>query len=133
MVIHHVGLVVKNIHDHFKKHIHSALQFHELSQIIKDENLGVEVAFVNMNNRILLELVRPINDHSPVFNFLKKYGQTLHHICFEVTDIEKECERMRACGYMITAGPTPAAAFEGRKVAFLMAKEENYLIELLQV
>ncbi len=132
MIIHHIGLVVKNIEDHFTKYFKNALGYNEISQIYNDNIIGVRVAFVNLNNLINIELVEPLNSDSPVSNYLQKRGQTLHHLCFEVNNLETECERLRDNNYFITMPPTPAVAFGGRKVAFLMSKDENYLIELLQ-
>jgi len=132
MIIHHVGLVVNNIEEHFKKYFCEALGYTEIGPIYKDENIGVYVAFINMNDKIYLELVQPIDIQSPVSNYLKKFGQTLHHLCFEVEDIDAECSRLRGLKYMVTMQPIPAVAFKGKRVAFLMSKEENYLIELLE-
>jgi methylmalonyl-CoA/ethylmalonyl-CoA epimerase len=132
MIIHHIGLVVKDIESHYRQYFHDALGYQEISPVYRDETIGVLVAFINMNDKIFLELVQPISDKSPVQNFLQKRGQTLHHLCFEVDDITKECEHLRNNNYMITMQPTPAVAFNGRNVAFLMSKDENYLIELLQ-
>lgn len=132
MVIHHIGVVVRNIEGHFQKYFCDALGYQEISETYRDETIGVFVAFINMNDKIYLELVQPIDDKSPVYNYLQKRGQSLHHLCFEVDDINAECERLRSKNYMVTFPPTPAVAFRGRNVAFLMSKDENYLIELLQ-
>jgi methylmalonyl-CoA/ethylmalonyl-CoA epimerase len=132
MEIHHIGMVVKDINEHYTKYFGKALKCGELSQIYKDEKIGVNVAFVNLNNKIYLEFVEPLNDKSPVHNFLQKRGQSLHHLCFEVDDIEAECSNMQKESYFVTMSPTPAVAFNGRKVAFLLSKEANYLIELLE-
>lgn len=132
MKIHHIGLVVKNINRHYEDYYKKALGYNELSEIYKDERLGVYVAFINLNNKIYLELVQPIDKNSPVNNFLEKRGQTLHHLCFEVGNLNNECERLRKHNYFITMEPAPAKAFNGRNVAFLMSKDENHLIELLE-
>jgi methylmalonyl-CoA/ethylmalonyl-CoA epimerase len=132
MIIHHIGMVVKNIEEHFQKHFKDALGYEDISQTYNDEKIGVRVAFINMNDKIYLELVQPIDEKSPVYNFLQKRGQTLHHLCFEVDNIEIKCNELRNKNYMVTMPPTPAVAFGGRNVAFLMSKDENYLIELVQ-
>jgi methylmalonyl-CoA/ethylmalonyl-CoA epimerase len=132
MVIHHIGLVVKNIEEHYEKYFHNSLGYDNLSQIFIDEKIGVKVAFINMNDKIFLEFVEPLNENSPVNNYLRKHGQTLHHLCFEVENLEAECELLRDKNYLITMPPTPAVAFGGRRVVFLMAKEEDFLIELLE-
>jgi methylmalonyl-CoA/ethylmalonyl-CoA epimerase len=132
MEIHHIGLVVNSIKEHYTKYFSGFLKCAELSQVYMDEKLGVNVAFVNMNNKIYLEFVEPLNNNSPVYNFLQKHGQALHHMCFEVDNIEIECSNLQKGNYFITLPPTPAVAFNGRKVAFLLSKEADYLIELLE-
>lgn len=132
LVIHHIGVVVKNIDEHFQKYFKEALGYDEISQTYTDEKIGVKVAFINMNDKIYLELVQPLDSKSPVYNFLQKRGQTLHHLCFEVDDVSVKCKELRDKNYMVTMPATPAVAFGGRNVAFLMSKEENYLIELVQ-
>jgi len=132
MKIHHIGMVVNNIEAHYKAYYKNVLGYEGLSEIYKDEKIGVSVAFLNLNDKIYLEFVQPLNENSPVSNFLKKRGQTLHHLCFEVDDIYAECERLRNNNYMVTMQPVEAAAFNGKKVAFLMCKDENHLIELLE-
>ena len=132
MVIHHIGLVVNNIDEHYQKYFKNALGFSEISETFCDETIGVFIAFINMNDKVILELIQPIDDNSMVANFLQKHGQSLHHLCFEVEDINSKCEQLRNTNYLVTMPPTPAAAFNGRKVAFLMSKAENYFIELLE-
>ena len=132
MELHHIGMVVNNIAEHYKKYFSLLLRSAELSQIYKDEKLGVNVAFVKLNDKIYLEFVESLDNKSPIYNFLQKHGQSLHHLCFEVDNIETECSNMRKENYFITIPPTPAVAFNGRKVAFLLSKEADYLIELLE-
>ncbi len=132
MEIHHIGLVVNDIKLHYENYYKNALGYNEISEIFRDDKIGVYVAFINLNNKIYLELVQPLDENSPVYNFLKKRGQTLHHLCFMVENINDECNRLREHNYFITMQPIPAKAFNGRKVAFLMSKDENHLIELLE-
>ena len=77
-----------------------------------------------------IELLEPMGDDSPVGVSLAKRGPGIHHICFEVDDIEAEMERMRGLGLRFTtAGPTPGA--HGARVAFVHPKDTGrVLIEL---
>jgi len=43
-----------------------------------------------------LEMVEPIGEDSPLANYLQKRGPGLHHLCFEVEDIDSELERLAA-------------------------------------
>ena len=77
-----------------------------------------------------IELLEPMGDDSPVGIALQKRGPGIHHICFEVDDIEAEMKRMRGLGLRFTTdGPTPGA--HGARVAFLHPKDTGrVLIEL---
>lgn len=132
MKIHHVGMVVNNIKAHYESYYKKVLGYEGLSEIFADEKIGVSVAFLNLNDKIFLEFVQPLGENSPVANYLKKKGQTLHHLCFEVDDIDAECEKFRNNNYMIVMKPVEAVAFKGKRVAFLMCKDENHIIELLE-
>jgi methylmalonyl-CoA/ethylmalonyl-CoA epimerase len=77
-----------------------------------------------------IELLEPMGDDSAVGISLAKRGPGIHHICFEVDDIEAEMTRMRGLGMRFTTdAPTPGA--HGSRVAFLHPKDTGrVLIEL---
>ena len=63
--------------------------------------------------------------------FLAK-GIGAYHICYEVSDLEKTLEDVRASGCVLISAPVPAAAFEGRRIAWL-STPTRHLVELLEV
>ena len=58
-------------------------------------------------------------------------GGGLHHICLEVADLDVHIEASRAAGCTLVRVPLPAAAFGGRKIAWITTPT-GQLIELLQ-
>jgi len=79
-----------------------------------------------------VELITPTSDESPIAGFLKKKGQGLHHICFEVDDIEAEMKALHQKGAVLL-NETPADGIEGSRVAFLHPKSgAGVLIELTE-
>jgi methylmalonyl-CoA/ethylmalonyl-CoA epimerase len=78
----------------------------------------------------LIELVEPAADDSPILNFLHK-GGGLHHLCYEVIDLEKSLAERQGRGLILVKKPLPAVAFENRRIAWLSGRE-NLLIELLE-
>ena len=62
------------------------------------ESEGVKVAIIHLENA-RVELMQPTSDASPIKKFLDKRGQGLHHVAFEVDDINGEVQRMEGCGY----------------------------------
>lgn len=77
-----------------------------------------------------IELLEPLVDDSPVAKFLDSRGPGIHHLCFEVDDVDAESERLRAAGVrLLYDAPQPGA--HGSRVMFLHPKDTGgVLIEL---
>ena len=65
-----------------------------------------------------MSLIAPADEKSPVSRFLATQGAGLHHLCYEVPDIEAASEFLRQQGAVITCAPVGAVAFGGRRIAF---------------
>lgn len=78
---------------------------------------GVRVTFFRLGST-RIELLEPTEDDSPVGRFLKRRGPGLHHIAFEVEDLDGALARCRSAG-LETVGETPRTGAGGRRVAFL--------------
>jgi len=79
-----------------------------------------------------LELVQPTSEESPIAGFLRKKGGGLHHICFEVDDIEAEMKRLKEKGARLL-NDIPIAGIEGSRVAFLHPKScGGVLVEIVE-
>ncbi len=91
----------------------------------------VEVGFIPVGDSSV-ELVQPAAPDAPIARFLQKRGPGLHHICFEVDDIDSLCARLVAAGVkMIDQTPRPGA--HGTRVAFVHPSSTGgVLVELSQ-
>ena len=101
-----------------------------LSQDLPDH--GVSVVFVDLPNT-KIELMTPFGIGSPIAGFLAKNPTGgMHHICFEVDDIELARDRLTANGARVLA-PGIQSGAHGKPVLFLHPKDFNgVLIELEQ-
>ena len=128
--LHHVGYVVASIEQAMPGFVRSlAARWDE--QIIHDPLQKVKVAF--LTTRVedpQIELVEPAGEDSPVLRFLEQ-GGGLHHVCYEVEDLEKELADFRSRGAVIAKRPKPAVAFGGRRIAWVITAEK-LLVELLE-
>ena len=79
-----------------------------------------------------IELLEPTSEDSPVAKFIEKNGAGIHHIAYEVTDIEAAIAGLLAAGTrMIDEKPRNGA--HGTRIAFIHPKSSNgVLTELCQ-
>lgn len=95
---------------------------------------GVTTVFVELPNT-KLELLHPLGEHSPIARFLyKNPGGGIHHLCYEVDDIERASQRLAAAGMRILGDGKPKIGAHGKPVIFVHPKDAlGALIELEQV
>ncbi|HEY9080043.1 methylmalonyl-CoA epimerase [Magnetovibrio sp.] len=94
---------------------------------------GVRVVFVQLPNT-KIELLEPLGDNSPINGFLAKNPDGgIHHLCFEVDDIDAASAKLSADGVRILGGGEPKIGAHGKPVLFLHPKDFcATLIELEQ-
>lgn len=128
---HHLGYVVPDIAAAMKGFV-GLLGAVWDGRVYEDPYQRVKVAFFAVKpGDPLVELVEPAAADSPVRRFLMERGGGLHHVCYEVGDIDEQVTVMRSRGCMIVRRPKPAIAFNGRKIAWIFTPE-RLLVELLQ-
>lgn len=117
MKLHHVGIVVDNIEKKVALY-RRMVPIGFPCEIIYDEIQKVRVAFVDAGNDVALEFIEPVGLDSPVARALKQ-GTNLHHLCYEVAELEQALAQAREAGALIVCEPVPARAFQGRRIAFI--------------
>ena len=129
--LHHLGLVVASI-SAVAEEFQTLLSARQDGPIFHDPIQRVRVAFFrpHASQNPVFELVEPAAEDSPVSNFLKK-GGGLHHVCYEIGDLEEGLLQAEAVGMAIVAAPAPAVAFGGRRIAWVLSKN-RLLMELLE-
>lgn len=125
--IEHIGIAVKNLATSvplFEKLLNSQCYKTELVETEK-----VNTAFFKTGDT-KLELLESTDPDGVIARFIAKKGEGLHHIAFEVMDIEAEMERLKKEGFMLLNDkPKPGA--DNKLVCFLHPKNTNgVLIEL---
>lgn len=94
---------------------------------------GVTTVFVELPNT-KLELLHPLGDTSPIAKFLKDNPSGgMHHVCYEVANIDAACDRLKAEGARVLGDGEPKIGAHGKPVLFLHPKDFcGTLIELEQ-
>ena len=127
--IEHIGIAVKsleNANDLFAKLFGAP---HYKIEEVASEGVNTSFFQVGPNKIELLEATKP---DSPIAKFIEKKGEGIHHIAFDVADIEAEIARLKAEGFTVL-NETPKRGADNKLVAFLHPKTTNsVLVELCQ-
>ena len=126
--IDHIAIAVHSIEEALQAY-EGALGL-ELADVGEVSEQGVRVAFLPVGESEI-ELVEPLTTDSGVAKFLEKRGEGIHHICFEVGDIEAALQDLAAKGVRLI-DKQPRQGAHGR-IAFLHPKSTHgVLIELIE-
>jgi methylmalonyl-CoA/ethylmalonyl-CoA epimerase len=81
---------------------------------------------------VRLELLKGTDPESPISKFIEKRGEGIHHICFEVADLDQTKKALSKQGLQFIEGASEQGA-GGSKVAFVHPKSTGgVLIELVE-
>jgi methylmalonyl-CoA/ethylmalonyl-CoA epimerase len=127
--IEHIGIAVRSLTDAvplFEKLLNTSCYKTE-----SVESEKVNTAFFQTGpNKI--ELLESSDPDGVIAKYIEKKGEGIHHIAFDVADIEAEMERLKKEGFvLLNEKPKPGA--DNKLVCFLHPKHTNgVLIELCQ-
>jgi len=127
--VDHIGIAVERIDD--------VLPFYEKAlglnlEEIKESKVNKVRGAILSAGRTRIELIEPLGKEGPLSNFLRKKGQGIHHIAFEVSDLEMMLKRLKKDGIALI-DEKPRIGIKGAKIAFLHPKATgNVLIELCE-
>jgi methylmalonyl-CoA/ethylmalonyl-CoA epimerase len=127
---HHLGVAVRSISQ--------ALPFYEqilgyrmTSGPFTDPIQRVTVCFLEReHNGEVVELIEPAAEESPIQQVLKRGGGA-YHTCYTVPDLEVALQTCLNHGCLLISGPSPAVAFEGRRIVWLHLPS-RHLLELVE-
>lgn len=127
--VEHIGIAVKDLEQ--------AIPLYETllnTSCYKTESVDsekVNTAFFRQGDT-KIELLESTEPEGVIARFIEKRGEGIHHIAFEVADIEAEMARLRAEGFTLL-NETPKKGADHKLVCFLHPKGTNgVLVELCQ-
>jgi methylmalonyl-CoA/ethylmalonyl-CoA epimerase len=128
--VNHVAIVVEDM-DESLTFWRDALgiELHELRDVPAEKS---QVAFMPLAGSEI-ELVQPTTEDSGIAKYLARRGPGMHHLCFEVDDIDGMLAQLKAKGVrLITEQPKTAA--DGKRYAFIHPESSGgVLVELYQI
>lgn len=104
-----------------------------VSEAVDQPEHGVTTVFIELPNT-KIELLHPLGESSPVAAFLAKNPSGgMHHVCYEVDDIDAAVARVTSGGMRVLGDGKPRIGAHGKPVVFLHPKDAcGTLVELEQ-
>jgi methylmalonyl-CoA epimerase len=129
MEVDHVAIVVKDLEATLRLYT-ERLGFKEIfREVIYDQ--GVETVGLEAGNSVI-ELLRPLDEASPIARYRGESETKLHHTAYRVGDIEAKLAELKAAGVRLI-DEKPRRGAHGNLIAFLHPKStQGVLIELCQ-
>jgi methylmalonyl-CoA/ethylmalonyl-CoA epimerase len=122
--IEHIGIAVKKLADSiplFEKLLNSPCYKTE-----EVESEMVTTAFFRQGNT-KIELLESTDSNGIIARYIEKKGEGVHHIAFEVADIEKEMDRLKKEGFVLL-NERPREGADNKLICFLHPKHTNGLL-----
>ena len=127
--VEHIGIAVKNLETSiplFERLLNSPCY---KTETVCTENVNTAF-FLKVGSKI--ELLESSDPEGVIAKFIAKNGEGMHHIAFEVPDIEAEMTRLKKEGFTLL-NETPKKGADNKLVCFVHPKDSNgVLIELCQ-
>lgn len=127
--IDHIGIAVADLQAAIQKYTEVTGRKPAHKETVADQK--VETAFFPVGE-VRLELLKGTSPDSPITKFIEKRGEGIHHLCFEVDDLEKSKEKLSQAGLQFIENISEQGA-GGSKVAFIHPKSTGgILFELVE-
>lgn len=127
--VEHIGIAVKDLEA--SNNLYAALLGEPHYKIESVASEGVNTSFFKSGDT-KIELLEATNPESAIAKFIAKRGEGIHHIAFEVEDIEAEMKRLESEGFRLI-NKAPKRGADNKLVCFVHPKSANgVLVELCQ-
>src|SRR5438128_8426471 len=127
--IDHVGVAVEDLDASialYEKTYNMTLSHREVV-----EEQGVEAVLLDAGENHV-ELLAPLGEDTPVGRYLARNGPGLHHVAYQVQDVERTLAALKEAGLELI-DEQPRAGIRGSHVAFLHPRETaGVLTEIVQ-
>jgi methylmalonyl-CoA/ethylmalonyl-CoA epimerase len=127
--IEHIGLAVNNLDKDapFWKHVLKIS--HKGTEVVEDQGVTTDIYDTGRGK---VELLEALGENTAVGKFLKNHGPGMHHVCFEVDDINRAINELKESNIQVLSD-NPTTGAEGYKVVFIHPKSTGgVLVELAE-
>ena len=127
--VDHIGVAVEDLDAAIALHEEAYGMAVAHREVVEEQ--GVEAVLLDVGENHV-ELLRPLDAQTPVGRFLAKRGPGLHHVAYQVQDLEAALDRLREQGLRLI-DERPRVGIRGSLVAFLHPKSTGgVLTELVE-
>lgn len=127
--LEHIGIAVKDMEQANK--LFAALLGKAHYKVEEVASEGVRTAFFDVSG-VKIELLEATRPDSPIARFIEKRGEGIHHLAFEVANLEKSVKVYQEKGFE-PINPQPKNGADNKRICFLHPKTtQGVLVELCQ-
>ena len=127
--IEHIGIAVKNLNN--SNELFKKLFGKEHYKVEAVASEGVSTSFF-MLGETKIELLEATNENSAIAKFIEKKGEGIHHIAYEVDNLDEEMARLKQEGFELI-NQTAKDGADNKRICFLHPKTTNgVLVELCE-
>lgn len=125
--LNHIGIAVNSLENSVK--IYQDILGLGEPRIVELQDMKLRVAIFKLQN-YNIELIESLSPDTTIAKFLEKRGPGIHHLCFNVDDLEEKLQILKSWG-VILIDEKPRIGAMGNKIAFISPKSlDGVLIEL---
>lgn len=117
MHLDHVAVAVRSV-DRATARLAPLLGYTPTTAPVTNSTQMVNVVFMSRPGSTDLKLIEPSSDESPLWGWLRRHGEGLHHLCFRADDTTRQLQELSERGLRVLVEPTPGEAFEDHLIAF---------------
>ena len=127
--VDHIGVAVEDLDAAIALHEDAYGMAVAHREVVEEQ--GVEAVLLDVGENHV-ELLRPLTGETPVGRFLSKRGPGLHHVAYQVADVQATLDTLRDRGLRLI-DEAPRTGIRGSRVAFLHPESSGgVLTEIVQ-
>ena len=128
--INHVAIAVRSLEEHIPFYRDILKLEYGGTEVVEDQKVRLAVFRVG---EVQIELLEPTSADSPIAGFIDKRGEGIHHISYQVDDIEAQIADLKEKGVRMI-DETPRGGAHSSRIAFIHPKSSaKVLTELTQI
>jgi methylmalonyl-CoA/ethylmalonyl-CoA epimerase len=128
--INHIAIAVHSLAEHIPFYRDVLKLEYTGTEVVDDQKVRLAVFRLGEVN---IELLEPTSADSPISTFIEKRGEGMHHISYQVDDIEEQIAELKGKQIRMI-DETPRSGAHDSRIAFLHPQSSaNVLTELTQL